>query len=133
MKLFIGILVVIAVIIVVCIVIVNKPQSRNQQTQVAEESSEFYKYYRSVNQMDCNQLKKIHDDLLPLCIRSNISGIVWYDDSIPYEKKRSSENKINKNVGELIPENERIYGCVTYSDARRLNQAIVKRLDELEE
>lgn len=81
--------------------------------------------------MNYNELEKMHNDLLPLCNKSLVSGLVWYDENIPYENKKSEMERINRSIGDLIPENKQIYGCKTFGDAEKLNQKIVKRLDEL--
>lgn len=131
MKLLIGIVIIVTIILITLILIKKHSQNNNHQTQT-NNNSEFYRYYSAINQMDYKQLEKIHNDLVPLCTYSLISGLVYYDDSIPYEKKGQVKNRIQQQIGDTIPENERIYGCVTYQDAKKLNQAIVKRLDELD-
>lgn len=55
-----------------------------------------------------------------------MGGLAYYDDDLSYD-----EQKINRKYV-IIPEKDRIYGCVTYDEASKLNQLIVKRIDEFE-
>ena len=127
------IILIVILIIIVFAIIKSKSSSETPSDTMSERiNPQYLRYYNSINQMSYQELDKIHNDLLPLCIRSLSSGLVWYDDSIENDKKAEAEKRINDKIGELIPEHERIYGCTTYEDARRLNQAIVKRLDEME-
>jgi hypothetical protein len=124
--------IVLFVIIIIIIVLLSKRNGSSATIENDENNPEFYRHYNSVNQMNYDELEKMHDALLPLCIRSDISGLVWYDDSIPYEQKVATKNRMDKEIGDIIPANERIYGCTTYADAKKLNQAVLKRMDQLD-
>lgn len=111
----------------IIIVSVRNGSKNSVGDQSSKHSAEFYKYYNSVNSMSVKQLNKMHDDLFPLVTKTFVSGMVWYDDEIPNSEKKAAEKRIaDKYV--IIPENERIYGCVRYDEAVMLDEAVRKRL-----
>lgn len=118
---------IILLILVIVIVSVKNDFKDSVDGQSSEHSAEFYKYYNSVNSMSIKQLNKVHDDLFPLVTKTLVAGMVWYDDDIPYSEKKAAEEKIAANYV-IIPENERIYGCVRYDEAVMLDEAVRKRL-----
>ena len=58
-----------------------------------------------------------------------MGGLAYYDDGLSYDEQKQMEQEINSKYI-IIPEKDRIYGCVTYDEASKLNQLIVKRIDE---
>lgn len=132
MKYIIIAIVVIMIFVFIKYITANKNNDTETTSSSPTYSNEFIKYYNAVDRMSYKQLDKMHEDLLPLCTRSLVSGLVWYDDSIPYERKKQEENRIKNNIGDTIPKEEQIYGCQTYEQASKLNQKIVKILDQMD-
>ena len=64
-------------------------------------------------------------------MKTLIGGIVYYDDEIPDEKKEEERRQIESNYV-VIPEKDRIYGCVTYDEADKLNRKVLDRLRFIE-
>ena len=132
MKYIIIAIVVIMIFVFIKYITANKRSNTEPVSITPEYSNEFIKNYNAVDRMNYKQLDKMHEDLLPLCTRSLVSGLVWYDDSIPLERKKQEEDRIKNNIGDTIPKEEQIYGCQTYEQARQLNQKIVKILDQMD-
>lgn len=132
MKLFIGIIVVIAIVLVINIYR-NKYRVNNNQSQ--KVNVELNQYYNLINQMSYEQLDKMHNDLLPLCNEITFVLIPHADSNGDpvYDSREVTIQKLNQKRAEILSPDKQIYGCKTYDDADKLNQAIVKRLDELDE
>lgn len=128
MKILLILLVVIFIVLVVFLF--GDPKNTGKQNAPIH-SNEYMGYYNSINQMNIKQLHKIHDDLLPLVMKTLIGGIVYYDDEIPDEKKDEERRKIESNYV-VIPEKDRIYGCVTYDEADKLNRKVLDRIRFIE-
>lgn len=103
------------------------------RTKNNENNAEFNKCYNSINEMSYEQLDKIHDKLLPLCNEITFVMIPHVDNNGKpiWNSPEVSAEKLKQKKTEILPEIQQIYGCKTYGDAEKLNQAIVKRLDEL--
>lgn len=82
----------IVIFIVLVVFLFGDPKNTGKQNAPVH-SNEYMGYYNSVNQMSIKQLHKIHDDLLPLVMKTLIGGIVYYDDEIPDEKRRKNDDK----------------------------------------
>ena len=124
-------LIIAALLALFVIIIVKSRKGKGKEESKPLHSAEYLNYYNSVYQMSYAQLSKMHDDLIPLAMKTIVGGLAYYDDDLSYDEQKQMEQNINsKNV--TIPEKDRIYGCVTYDEASKLNQLIVKRIDELE-
>lgn len=128
MKIF---LILAVIIFIVLVLLFLNPFGDSKEQGAPGHSNEYMGYYNSVNQMSIKQLHKIHDDLLPLVMKTLIGGIVYYDDEIPDEKKEEERRQIESNYV-VIPEKDRIYGCVTYDEADKLNRKVLDRLRFIE-
>ena len=128
MKIF---LILAVIIFIVLVLFFLNPFGDSKEQGAPGHSNEYMGYYNSVNQMSSKQLHKIHDDLLPLVMKTLIGGIVYYDDEIPDEKKEEERRQIESNYV-VIPEKDRIYGCVTYDEADKLNRKVLDRLRFIE-
>ncbi|WP_454969405.1 hypothetical protein [Eubacterium sp.] len=128
MKIF---LILAVIIFIVLVLFFLNPFGDSKEQGAPGHSNEYMGYYNSVNQMSIKQLHKIHDDLLPLVMKTLIGGIVYYDDEIPDEKKEEERRQIESNYV-VIPEKDRIYGCVTYDEADKLNRKVLDRLRFIE-
>lgn len=128
MKIF---LILAVIIFIVLVLFFLNPFGDSKEKGAPGHSNEYMGYYNSVNQMSIKQLHKIHDDLLPLVMKTLIGGIVYYDDEIPDEKKEEERRQIESNYV-VIPEKDRIYGCVTYDEADKLNRKVLDRLRFIE-
>ena len=128
MKIF---LILAVIIFIVLVLFFLNPFGDSKEQGSPGHSNEYMGYYNSVNQMSIKQLHKIHDDLLPLVMKTLIGGIVYYDDEIPDEKKEEERRQIESNYV-VIPEKDRIYGCVTYDEADKLNRKVLDRLRFIE-
>lgn len=120
------ILIPIIVVLIVCIFVVIKKKTK---------ISEYDKLLSSIDDMSYDELDKIHQELLPL---SNEIAYVMlplaYDyGEFCYDSPEISAQKLKQKRAETLPKKQQIYGCKTYGDAKDLNQAIVKRMDELYE
>lgn len=128
MKIF---LILAVIIFIVLVLFFLNPFGDSKEKGAPGHSNEYMGYYNSVNQMSIKQPHKIHDDLLPLVMKTLIGGIVYYDDEIPDEKKEEERRQIESNYV-VIPEKDRIYGCVTYDEADKLNRKVLDRLRFIE-
>lgn len=128
MKIF---LILAVIIFIVLVLFFLNPFGDSKEKGAPGHSNEYMGYYNSVNQMSIKQLHKIHDDLLPLVMKTLIGGIVYYDDEIPDEKKEEERRQIESNYV-VIHEKDRIYGCVTYDEADKLNRKVLDRLRFIE-
>lgn len=83
------------------------------------------KYQNLINQKSYQELEKAHSILTPIAVSC-----------IPFTMDGASPEEVRKKELELenrkLPEDKRIWGCITYGDAVLMNEAIVKRLDELD-
>ncbi len=114
------IIILILIIAVILTIFIRKNKKQN-------ETSENNGYYNSINTMSYNQLDKMHNELLVLVNEIPSPILPGLDNSQNEILKQKYHNKIN----EKLPYAKQIYGCVTYGDAEKLNQAVVKRLDYL--
>ncbi len=128
-------IVLVALLIIIIIVIKYKKQSKSSNANGSNKSSEYNKYYNLVNQMSYKELDKIHNELLPLCNQITFVMMPHADEygQPVYNSHEENIKKLNEKRREVLPLEKQIYGCKTYYDAEKLNQAIVKRLDELDE
>ncbi len=124
-------LIIAALLALFVIIIVKSRKGKSKEESKPLHSAEYLNYYNSVYRMSYAQLSKMHDDLIPLVTKTLIGGLAYYDDDLSYDEQKQMEQNINSKYG-TIPEKDRIYGCVTYDEASKLNQLIVKRIDELE-
>ena len=113
------------------VIIVKSRKSKGEEESKPLHSAEYLNYYNSVYRMSYAQLGKMHDNLIPLVTKTLIGGLAHYDDDLSYDEQKQMEQNINSKYV-TIPEKDRIYGCVTYDEASKLNQLIVKRIDELD-
>lgn len=129
MKIF---LILAVIIFIVLVLFFLNPFGDSKEQGAPGHSNEYMGYYNSVNQMGYEQLNKMHEDLRPLVIKTLMGGIIaYYDDEIPDEKREQVRKEIeSKNV--IIPEKDRIYGCVTYDEADKLNRKVLDRLRFIE-
>lgn len=120
--------------IIVMIIIKYIKQSKSSNSKNRNKNSEYNKYYNSINQMSYEYLDKIHCELLPLCNKITFVMLPHADENGQpiYDSHEENIKKLNDKRKEVLPREKQIYGCKTYGDAQKLNQAIVKRLDELD-
>lgn len=123
MKILIPIII---VVLIVCILMLSKKKAK---------ISEYDKLLSSINDMSYDKLDSIHEKLLPLC--EEIDFVVFphsdeYGNPV-WDSKDDFINKLNDKKSEVLPVEKQIYGCKTFGDAEKLNQAIVKRMDDLYE
>lgn len=97
--------------------------------------SEYDKLFNSINDMSYDKLDRIHEKLLPLCEEINFVVFPHADEygNPVWDSSDEFIRKLNDKKSEELPVEKQIYGCKTFGDAEKLNQAIVKRLDELYE
>lgn len=124
-------LIIAALLALFVIIIVKSRKGKGEEESKPLHSAEYLNYYNSVYRMSYAQLSKMHDDLIPLVTKTLIGGLAYYDDDLSYDEQKQMEQNINSKYV-TIPEKDRIYGCVTYDEASKLNQLIVKRIDELD-
>ncbi len=124
-------LIIAALLALFVIIIVKLRKGKGEEESKPLHSAEYLNYYNSVYRMSYAQLSKMHDDLIPLAMKKIMGGLAYYDDGLSYDEQKQMEQEINSKYI-IIPEKDRIYGCVTYDEASKLNQLIVKRIDELE-
>lgn len=123
MKILIPIII---VALIVCVFVVLKKKTK---------ISEYDKLLNSINDMSYDELDKIHQELLPLCNEIAYVMLPNADDygELCNDSLETSAQKLKQKRAEILPKEQQIYGCKTYGDAKDLNQAIVKRMDELYE
>lgn len=123
-----NLLILLIVIFIVLVVFLFGNLKNTGKQNASIHSDEYMRYYNSVNQMGYEQLNKMHENLRPLVIKTLMGGIIaYYDDEIPDEKRKQVRQEIEgKHV--IIPEKDRIYGCVTYDEADNLNSRVRNRL-----
>lgn len=128
-------IVLVVLLIIIVIVIKYKKQSISSNSTIRNRNSEYDKYYNSVNRMSYEELEQIHNELLPLCNEITFVMIPHADSNGDpvYDSREVTIQKLNQKRAEILSPDKQIYGCKTYDDADKLNQAIVKRLDELDE
>lgn len=124
-------LIIAALLALFVVIIVKSRKGKGEEESKPLHSAEYLNYYNSVYRMSYAQLSKMHDDLIPLVTKTLIGGLAYYDDDLSYDEQKQMEQNINSKYV-TIPEKDRIYGCVTYDEASKLNQLIVKRIDELD-
>lgn len=124
-------LIIAALLALFVVIIVKSRKGKGEEESKPLHSAEYLNYYNSVYRMSYAQLSKMHDDLIPLVTKTLIGGLAYYDDDLSYDEQKQMEQNVNSKYV-TIPEKDRIYGCVTYDEASKLNQLIVKRIDELD-
>ncbi len=124
-------LIIAALLALFVVIIVKSRKGKGEEESKPLHSAEYLNYYNSVYRMSYAQLSKMHDDLIPLVTKTLIGGLAYYDDDLSYDEQKQMGQNINSKYV-TIPEKDRIYGCVTYDEASKLNQLIVKRIDELD-
>ncbi|MCM1234978.1 MAG: hypothetical protein NC489_33180 [Ruminococcus flavefaciens] len=124
----------VALLIVIIIVVKYKTQSKSTSANGSKVSLEYNQYYNSIEQMSYAELDKIHNELLPLCNKITFVIIPHADEygQPVYNSHEENIKKLNDKRREILPLEQQIYGCKTFGDAEKLNQAVVKRLDELD-
>lgn len=123
MKILIPIII---VVLLVCIFVLLKKKTK---------LSEYNRLLNSINDMSYDELDKIHQELLPLCNEITYVMLPHADDygEFCYDSPEILAQKLKQKSAETLSKNQQIYGCKTFGDAEKLNQAIVKRLDKLDE
>ncbi len=123
------------VIFVIIKIKIKSGSSVSDNSETESASSQYLQYFNSINQMSYEELDKIHEDLLPLCEEVNFVILPHADEygNPIWDSKEEFIRKLNEKKSETLPKEKQIYGCKTFGDAEKLNQAIVKRLDELDE
>lgn len=91
----------------------------------ASKKNEFDNMMQKINTMSESELDHIHDELLEYVMKRPIPlpGVDFNLDEFK-KKEKEFDNK-------LLAEGKLIYGCRTYGEATRLNEAIVQRIDQL--
>ncbi len=90
-----------------------------------QKTNSANKFQKLINQKSYQELEKVHSALAPLAV----SCIPFSMDGLSPEEMRKKEVELENRK---LPDDKRVWGCITYGDAVKMNEAIVKRLEELD-
>lgn len=130
------IIIILILIIITVAVKLTKKSAAAPNEPTGQGDAGLNNYYNLIKNLSCNELDKMHSDLLPLCRQTiGIEAAISYVDEYgqpEYNSKEEFTKRVKAKLAETLPADKQIYGCKTYGEARELNYAVVKRLDELE-
>lgn len=86
----------------------------------------FNQYMNSIKQKSYEELEWAHEILVPFALKCKHSV---FGNLTPEE----SMKRLAEIENTMLPVNCRIWGCKTYGDASRMNKAIVRQMDLLDE
>lgn len=100
--------------------------------------NEYQKTFSSINTKSIQELNEMHISLIHLLKEYSLNEHNYTNESFDkyleeriYNSLKHFENNDYSLKNDQIPLEKQVYGCAYYSDAQKLDEAIVKRINEM--